>query len=454
MQCKYLVFNDKNRRCLNMCECMLGQRRDCIENFEINRFKHRGALFDSTYIICGLNENIKIEDSIRFLELVEANNEDKLNENPIVYFSKNVKYVGNIVNSKLNGYGTIYVNDSKYYEGDFKDNLFHGKGKVYSLYCDQYEGGFFNGCAEGYGKIKWCNGNSYEGYFRENLIDGLGIFNYRCGSIYDGVFHMGFRCGKGKFTIKYGNDTNFEIFSDSWIMDSIYGKACLLCNKTSICYKGDICCYKAIEYPDRIYFVPQGTGVLFDERGKEFFVGKFKFGLRNGSGNEYHQNGMKKYSGDFKNDLYEGKGELYNLSGDVIYTGDFYANARHGEGWIYDNDKIELSTFKFDRKFGKCIYTDPDLKTSIDYYNGEKIVSKKVCDCDEEEQKILLEDKCPICCENYNSKDLITKLDNCGHTFHSECLFTWLKNHESCPCCRSKELFDESESKKRRLNEI
>merc|ERR1712070_250167 len=98
---------------------------------------------------------------------------------------------------------------------------------------------------------------------RENLIDGLGIFNYRCGSIYDGGFRMGFRCGKGKFTVKYGDEANFEIFSDSWIMDSIYGKACLLCNGTSICYKGDICCYRAMRYPDRIYFVPQGTGVLF-----------------------------------------------------------------------------------------------------------------------------------------------------------------------------------------------
>ena len=42
---------------------------------------------------------------------------------------------------------------------------------------------------------------------------------------------------------------------------------------------------------------------------------------------------------------------------------------------------------------------------------------------------------CLICCENYKDGDLIVQLP-CKHIFCKNCLFTWLKNNKTCPCCR------------------
>tara|TARA_Y100001933_G_C18746327_1_gene458008 strand:- start:97 stop:351 length:255 start_codon:yes stop_codon:yes gene_type:complete len=39
---------------------------------------------------------------------------------------------------------------------------------------------------------------------------------------------------------------------------------------------------------------------------------------------------------------------------------------------------------------------------------------------------------CPICFED---KQNTQKLD-CEHTFCKKCIDTWLKGHNTCPCCR------------------
>ena len=449
MEFKYLGFENNNTRCLRMCDCMISQRQNIIENFEINRFKHMGALFDTTYIICRLDDDTKIQDSEMFEYHIPETN--YLSH---IYFSNGIKYEGNIVNDKFNGYGTLYVNGSKYYEGEFKNNKFHGKGKLHSLFCDVYVGDFFEDCAEGNGSIKWCNGSSYKGNFKKNMIHGLGEFKFKNGSYYFGEFDMGYRYGSGKLILKYGEGREFEISSDFWILDTISGKGSIISKKTLHSYKGDICTFTSLLLRDVIFIVPHGTGVISNKDGVDYFVGQFRFGLKEGNGNEYHKNGIKKFSGTFERDLYQGKGDLYSENGQLIYTGDFLNNKRHGEGWVNNSNQTEFANYKFDKKFGKSTYTNKNLEEIINYYNDKKIVSKKIDELEEEQQKIILQDKCPICCENYNKQDLVTKLDNCGHTFHSECLFTWLKNHESCPCCRTKELFEESENKKRRHDEL
>ena len=45
---------------------------------------------------------------------------------------------------------------------------------------------------------------------------------------------------------------------------------------------------------------------------------------------------------------------------------------------------------------------------------------------------------CSVClCEiNYNEIDII-ELD-CGHNYHKECIDTWLKERNTCPCCRQR----------------
>ena len=47
----------------------------------------------------------------------------------------------------------------------------------------------------------------------------------------------------------------------------------------------------------------------------------------------------------------------------------------------------------------------------------------------------LLDEKCVICLENYQTKEKITRL-NCNHTFHYKCLSLWVKTQNTCPLCR------------------
>ena len=42
---------------------------------------------------------------------------------------------------------------------------------------------------------------------------------------------------------------------------------------------------------------------------------------------------------------------------------------------------------------------------------------------------------CVICMVNYDPEDLVTFLP-CKHIFHTECIFTWFKDHRTCPLCK------------------
>ena len=101
--------------------------------------------------------------------------------------------------------------------------------------------------------------------------------------------------------------------------------------------------------------------------------------------------------------------------------------------------------------FGKSTITDSKhLKSDVNYYYGNNIVSKKL----KLKDSNLQDEKCPICQCNYRNNDLITDLPNCGHTFHSECLFKWLDTNETCPMCISDNLFGRTCSSKRKFDEI
>ena len=48
------------------------------------------------------------------------------------------------------------------------------------------------------------------------------------------------------------------------------------------------------------------------------------------------------------------------------------------------------------------------------------------------------DDACVICCgdlDKKTKKDLF-KLEECGHSFHTKCLFRWQRENNSCPLCR------------------
>ena len=41
---------------------------------------------------------------------------------------------------------------------------------------------------------------------------------------------------------------------------------------------------------------------------------------------------------------------------------------------------------------------------------------------------------CPICMDDCKGKTCTLE---CGHTFHTKCIFTWFKKNNNCPCCRA-----------------
>jgi hypothetical protein len=47
--------------------------------------------------------------------------------------------------------------------------------------------------------------------------------------------------------------------------------------------------------------------------------------------------------------------------------------------------------------------------------------------------------RCSICLENFEKEDMCTRLEECRHFFHTECLKTAIQHqHQQCPQCRGK----------------
>ena len=103
--------------------------------------------------------------------------------------------------------------------------------------------------------------------------------------------------------------------------------------------------------------------------------------------------------------------------------------------------------------FGKSYYFDKNIFKC--FQGGKiKIVSQKYKNLNEPESSLKSScDTCSICFSDFSDNSLITKLPKCGHIFHSECLFTWLQDNESCPICRDTNLFKENNEKKRKLDD-
>ena len=47
------------------------------------------------------------------------------------------------------------------------------------------------------------------------------------------------------------------------------------------------------------------------------------------------------------------------------------------------------------------------------------------------------DDACSICFEVMVRKEKVLTLPECGHVFHSECLFEWVRRKAVCPYCRN-----------------
>ena len=450
MELECLRVNLNTFRDVNFCKCQIIELKYFIDNFEENISIYKGVLFYPIILLLELNEEMIIDESENFIKYEGIKTDNQYNGKSTVYFSKNIKFIGDILNGKLHGNGELFLGDKLYYRGEFKNNLFHGNGELFSNFCDHYIGNFNEGCVSGYGKVEWCNGNFYEGNFYKNIIHGHGTYKYDNYKItYIGNYSRGKRNGKGKLTLKTIDNDEIDIFSNFWFHNLIYGKGSITCKNKFYKYVGDLNSISRFRMLDIIYIYPHGNGKLLNNNNIETYIGQFKFGKKDGNGNEYDNNGTKIYSGSFIKNKYEGYGKLYELSGNILYKGNFLEGKKHGEGTtIHNYDKIEIANYKFNKKFGKSTLTDSDLKPLINYYYDKLIVSKKFKDIKNNDT----DSKCPICCCDYKDNDLITELPKCGHVFHSECLFKWFETSESCPLCRKEKLFEES--KKRKIEDI
>nr|XP_018686490.1 PREDICTED: E3 ubiquitin-protein ligase ATL23-like isoform X2 [Musa acuminata subsp. malaccensis] len=53
------------------------------------------------------------------------------------------------------------------------------------------------------------------------------------------------------------------------------------------------------------------------------------------------------------------------------------------------------------------------------------------------EENIHFPADCPVCLENFEVGDSCKLLPSCSHSFHAQCLDTWLLQRPSCPVCRT-----------------
>lgn len=434
-----IMYDMEIYRDLRICRCNYQYRVNINKNFEENYDKYVGVLFDSMSLITSLVEDESIQNSSEFLNMDLKEKENIY----LVNFKNNIQYVGEVINDKLEGLGKIIINDSLYYIGEFKNNLFDGKGILKSNFGDNYNGEFKKGCVSGEGKVMWLNGNYYEGNFEDNLFEGTGKICYYNGDCFNGIFNKGKKHGFGNF-IGYCAGSKLEVKDMNWYKGNLlhFVGEIKISNinmsegkRKEIVYKGMI---KSTYFLNlrRISIYPHGIGTLHYDKDL-YYVGEFLQGQKHGEGTQNFSDGI--YKGEFQRNRKHGAGKIYNKDEKLIFEGIFYSGRKHGPCWVYNNDKTEFITYKLGKKFGKSSYVDSNFKPVINYYNGDTIVSKKVKDL--EEEATLLEDSCSICFDKFKKSDHVSKLYKCGHVFHSQCLFSWLKTKDSCPLCREKEIF-------------
>ncbi|KAF6143937.1 hypothetical protein GIB67_001731 [Kingdonia uniflora] len=43
---------------------------------------------------------------------------------------------------------------------------------------------------------------------------------------------------------------------------------------------------------------------------------------------------------------------------------------------------------------------------------------------------------CSVCLGDYQAEDKLQLIPMCGHSFHMDCIGSWLSSHSTCPLCR------------------
>lgn len=249
-------------------------------------------------------------------------------ENKFIYifqypgYQKKLKYSeGEIINSDNNNY--CFKHSASTEPGSSGSPIFCS---VYGKYC-------LIGIHSAYLSKESCN----IGYFIEPIINDLKTekYTYKNGFTYYGPLSKGRPNGKGKIF-----DKNKNLF-----------------------YSGDIKFGKA-----------EGYGIRYYSNGNKHFKGNFSKG-HFVDGILYNNRGKKIYNGKFKDDKFDGFGIQYNENGEVTYKGPFKENLRHGAGTFYDKSGIKRDGIFHENSLER-IFLDEKYKSNNKKFKATVLTGK------------------------------------------------------------------------------
>ena len=56
-------------------------------------------------------------------------------------------------------------------------------------------------------------------------------------------------------------------------------------------------------------------------------------------------------------------------------------------------------------------------------------------------EKKLIDYECLICLEDFNERETVS-LINCGHMYHTQCIYSWFLTRRTCPLCDTELIID------------
>ena len=77
-------------------------------------------------------------------------------------------------------------------------------------------------------------------------------------------------------------------------------------------------------------------------------------------------------------------------------------------------------------------------RDDIEYQEEEEIPASHIQDiCNKTSISVCSQPfLCSICHTDVNNNEVVRKINHCSHSFHIQCLETWLSQHNNCPLCR------------------